>query len=159
MFYPDSAADCTIMGQHKLRELGVHTQDLEPPDGEGVDAANKSPFKMVGRLKVTLEYFGKQVKDVIHVTEDETDLLVSWDSCIALGILHAGYPRPIFKEPPGARAVSSIKESRTGANRDDKVAVRLLAMISNRENPSESDREKLREGLIKEFEDVFSVDT
>ena len=77
MFYPDSAADCTIMGQHKLHEIGVHTQDLEPPDGEGVDAANKSPFKMVGRLRVTLEYFGKQVQDVIHVTEDESDLLVS----------------------------------------------------------------------------------
>ena len=139
MFYPDSATDCTIMGQYKLHELGIHAQDLEPPDGEGVDAANKSPFKMVGRLKATLEYFGKEVEDEIHVTEDETDLLVSCDTCIALGILHKEYPKPILKEPPGARAVASVKESKTGANTDDKIAERLIAMVSNRENPSESD--------------------
>ena len=73
MFYPDSAADCTIMEEHRMRQLGLHTGDLEPPDEERVDAANKSPFRMIGRAKVTLEYYGKTVQDRIHVEEEETD--------------------------------------------------------------------------------------
>ena len=45
--YPDSAADCTIMGKQVMRKLGMRLQDLEPPDNEGVNAANKSPFTMI----------------------------------------------------------------------------------------------------------------
>ena len=105
-FYPDSAADCTIMGQHMLEQFRINPQELEPPDQEGVDAANKSPFKLVGRVKVTFDYHGRSVRDEIHVVEDETDLLVSWDTCIGLGILHENYPEPIDKEPPRARAIS-----------------------------------------------------
>ena len=37
--YPDSAADCTIMGVHVLEQLGVDPSDLEAPDEEGIDAA------------------------------------------------------------------------------------------------------------------------
>ena len=59
MFYPDSAADCTIMGQQMLKTLGVHPKTLDPPDSEGVDAANKIAFTMMGSMKVTMEYMGK----------------------------------------------------------------------------------------------------
>ena len=102
MGYPDSAADCTIMGQHKLQELNIRPQELEPPDEEGVDAANKSSFTLMGRIKVTFEYFGREVPDEIHVAEEETDLLISWDTCKGLGILHKDYPKPISMEPPSA---------------------------------------------------------
>ena len=91
MGYPDSAADCTIMGRHKLHELNIRPQELEPPDEEGVDAANKSSFTLMGRIKVTFEYFGREVPDEIHVAEEETDLLISWDTCKGLGILPKDY--------------------------------------------------------------------
>ena len=55
MFYPDSAADCTIMGLHKLQEFNILPRQLEPPDAEGVDAANQSSFTLIGRVKVTFE--------------------------------------------------------------------------------------------------------
>ena len=160
MFHPDSAADCTIMGKHRLREFNVQPQDLEPPDEEGVDAANKSSFKMVGRIKVTFEYHGREVPDEIHVVEEKTELLVSWDTCIGLGILHKEFPEPIFKEPPGARAIAA-KEDKSGVDKDTKhlvVAEKLMAMVGDKENPSESDRERVKAKILEEYKDVFSVD-
>lgn len=161
MGYPDSAADCTIMGQHKLREFNIRPQELEPPDEEGVDAANQSPFTMVGRFKVTFEYFGREVPDEIHVAKEKTDLLISWDTCKGLGILHKDYPKPISIEPPSARAVSRT-EDETGGNGETKhlvVAKKLIATVGNKEDPSESDRERLKAKILEEYQDVFSVDT
>ena len=162
-FYPDSAADCTIMGQHMLGMINVKQEELEPPDHEGVDAANKSSFRMVGRVKVTFEYYGRSVQDEIHVVEDKTDLLVSWDICKALGILHENYPEPIpiTKEPPGARAITTKLKDDTAAAKhkeDSGLAEKLLEMVGNKEDPSESDRKRLEDLLMKEFSDVFSVE-
>ena len=160
-FYPDSAADCTIMGKHLMGMLGMDQQDLEPPDTEGVDAANKSPFRMLGRARVTLEYCGRTVKDTIHVVEEETDFLVSWDTCIGLNILHKNYPEPIDGEPPSARSISK-NEKDAPSTRTDKdsgeLVEKMLSMVGDRNEPSESDRKMLRDEILKEYADVFSVD-
>ena len=161
MFYPDSAADCTIMGQHMMEQLGIHKGDLEPPDEEGVDAANKSPFRMIGRAKVTLEYYGRTVQDTIHVVEEETDFLVSWDSCIGLDILHKNYPNPISMETPSTRSISKSRENETLTSEDKTEGAsvkRLLALVGNQDEPSESDRKMVKDMLMTEYKDVFSVE-
>ena len=196
MFYPDSAADCTIMGQHLMKRFGMHQQNLEPPDPEGIDAANKSPFTMIGSLKVTFEYHGRFVQDVIHVVEEETDLLISWDTCIEFGILSRNYPNPINEEPIGVRGVSTSVENETHIeengthgeengtskrgnrhwkknrhkNRNEnvmpteeyqdsgKLAQKLISMIGNKDEPSQSDLKKIKDVLMKEYSDVFSVE-
>ena len=50
--------------------FNINPQKLEPPDHEGVDATNKSPFKMGGRVRVAFEYLGRSVQDEIHVVEN-----------------------------------------------------------------------------------------
>ena len=92
--YLDSAADCSIIGMNNMEKIGIKKQMMGPPGPEGVDAANKTPFKMIGDLKVTLEYFGRTVQDKIHVVEDDCNFLVSWDTCIELRILSRNYPAP-----------------------------------------------------------------
>ena len=168
MFYPDSAADCTIMGQQMLKTLGMHPKTLDPPDSEGVDAANKIAFTMMGSIKVTMEYYGKTIQDMIHVVEEETDLLVSWDSCIELNILPKDYPKPMREEPLGARGVSTNKEKEHGtaengtpSGEDKKVqelAKKLISIVGNKDEPSEADRKLVKDELMKEFAEVFAVE-
>ena len=166
-FYPDSAADCTIMGQKVMREMGIRPEMLNPPDSEGINAANQTAFTMIGSIKVSMEYHGRVIKDVIHVVEGDTDLLVSWDSCIGLGILHKNYPKPMGEEPVSARSVTTSKgdETKTDGNNIptkeeenvQRLAEKLILTVGDKENPSEVDRKKLRERLMEEFKDVFEV--
>ena len=159
-FYPDSAADCTIMGKHLMGMLGMDQQDLEPPDTEGVDAANKSPFRMLGRARVTLEYCGRTVKDTIHVVEEETDFLVSWDTCIGLNILHKNYPKPLDEEPPSARSISKNEKDAPSTRKDKdsaELVKRMLLMVGDRNEPSESDRKMLRDEILKEYADLQTL--
>ena len=81
--YPDSAAECTLMGVHVLDQLDVDHDDLEAPDEEGIDAANKSPFTVIGRLVCMFEYRGKRAKEEIHGVAQDTDLLICWSVCIS----------------------------------------------------------------------------
>ena len=177
MCYPDSAADCSIMGKYTMKGLGIKQQMLGPPDPEGIDAANKSPFTMVGRVKLTLDYFGMTVQDEIHVVKEETDFLVSWDSCIKLGILPENYPNPIKQEPIGARSIKINGENRMNAEdvtlHDEengtsagnvtlqtrsRFVQELLSMVQNKEEPSQADLQKVKETLMEEYADVFSVE-
>ena len=168
MFYPDSAADCSIMGRHMMKRLGIHPGTLEPPDQEGVSAANKSPFTMVGSTRVTLEYHGKNVQEEIHVVEEETDFLVSWDTCIKLGILHRDYPNPIRDEPDETRAIKACVGNGTNgeengtstsiSHNNHEFSKQLLSMIENKQEPSQSDLKKVKETIMEEYADVFSVD-
>ena len=177
MCYPDSAADCSIMGEYTMKGLGIKQQMLGPPDPEGIDAANKSPFTMVGRVKLTLDYFGMTVQDEIHVVKEETDFLVSWDSCIKLGILPENYPNPIKQEPIGARSIKINGENRMNAEdvtpheeengasagnvtlqTRSRFVQELLSMVQNKEEPSQADLQKVKETLMEEYADVFSVE-
>ena len=58
--YPDSAADCTLVGVRYVNKIGLKYRRCNPTD-EAIDAANKSPFTVLGKVKVKLHYFGKQV--------------------------------------------------------------------------------------------------
>ena len=155
--YPDSAADCTIMGQHVMRKLGMRHQDLEPPDNEGINAANKSPFTMIGKAKVTIEYCGRSVRDVIHVVKEETDLLVSWDSCIALNILPKNYPNPI-DGPLDMETRRTRSISTTGQKESDKFIESLISKIGNMHEPSQTDLKMIKGMIMKEYAEVFSVE-
>ena len=168
-FYPDSAADCTIMGQRVMRKLGIQPGMLDPPDSEGVNAANETAFTMVGTMKVTMEYCGRTVKEVIHVVkEEETDLLVSWDTCIGFGILHKDYPKPMGEVPVSARSVTINKESEPrmegkeipSQEEEDvqALAKKLISTVDDKDNPSEADRKLMKEKLMEKFKEVFAID-
>ena len=58
-------------------------------------------------------------------------VLISWTDCIALGILHADYPRSLFRSKPEVE-VSSIPE-----------------------NPTTEQVNQIREAIVTEYRDVF----
>ena len=145
--YPDSAADCTLVGVRYINKIGLKYRRCNPQD-EAIDAANKSPFTVLGKTKVKLHYFGKQVEEEVNVVLEDTVMLIQWNSCITLGILHPKYPAPLE-----ARQVQSHIPSQPS-----NLAESLLSKVKNPEEPTEAEVEGLKKDLLKEYEDVFSIE-
>ena len=124
-----------------------HRDEIQEADPfeEGIDAANKSPFTLLGKIRVSLKYCSKEVEEEIAVVKEDTVLLIQWSTCIELGILHEGYPAPLE-----ARRVSKP------ANQTF-----LEKFLSRAKDPKEptKDEKALLEALLEKFGGVFSVET
>ena len=100
--YPDSAADCSLVGFKHIKAIGLKPMKSNPFE-EGIDAANKSPFTVLGKIRVGLRYCEKEVQEEIVIVKEDTLLLILWSTCIEWRILHKEYPAPLE-----ARGVSNI---------------------------------------------------
>ena len=56
-----------------------------------MEAANKTLFTIIGKVRVVMKYCGRFMEDDILVVKEDTLLLIEWYKCIDLGILHKNY--------------------------------------------------------------------
>ena len=91
--FPDSASDCSIVGKKFVKKARIPYEECDPNDG--MDAANKTPFTVLGNVCTMMEYCGRYAEDEILVVKEDTKLLIEWYKLIDLGILHENYPAPL----------------------------------------------------------------
>lgn len=104
---PDCAAEATIMGLKQLHLLGEDVNNLDHRGTDSLVAANGLSVELVGRVTVSLRY-GKQVSTTPVIVCPEYDgMLVSWFTCIDLGILPKDFPEPILSSISQVRSSSS----------------------------------------------------
>ena len=94
--YADSAADATIVGPHFLEEIAWPGGQLNLiPPSEQILAANKTEFLVLGSLNLDIQFRGRIIHEEIFIVSEPSDLLISWEKCIELGILHKNFPEPL----------------------------------------------------------------
>ena len=93
---PDSGADISVAGPNTVMALKEHLNNLLPSQvtPRTVSGHTMSPL---GKLPVTVSVGGNTYKDDIHIYPQIDGILLSWRTCIGLGILPQHYPQPAIK--------------------------------------------------------------
>lgn len=142
---PDSAAEATVASTALLKQMGMQQDELQPPDGIDLIAANDKALKCIGSAKITVKVAGRKVDDTVYFCEGQQGMLLAWFTCKALGILPPSYPNPTSAAYVQAVADHNLHKS-------------MQEVIGNiPENPSDKQKQEIREKLLAEFADVFHV--
>ena len=131
----DTGSDIDAIGPQHLAHLGGFPENLGP-DHDEVRAANGQRLVAMGTIEATLFSGSKQHHTLLHVYNDLDDALLSCGSLVALGFLPGEWPKQV--------ASIQLEHPTTPA----------LPI-----NPSKSDIDKIRSGLLAEFADVFATDS
>ena len=98
---PDTGVDVTVMGRVQFNLLGITSDQLEAPLGQGVFAANGQPLDCLGTFKLTFHLGSRSVADRVTVVDSVDGVFLAWYVARDLGILPDNYPTPL---PPHTKA-------------------------------------------------------
>ncbi|XP_059084636.1 uncharacterized protein LOC131881707 [Tigriopus californicus] len=91
---PDSGAFCNAMSLQDLENLGGATaQSSLTKSAETLMAADRSPLKTRGTIRLVLERGDLKYKATVYVLDQTTAPLLSKSGCVALGLLPEGWPK------------------------------------------------------------------
>jgi hypothetical protein len=91
---PDCGAEATVAGIEVLNLFGELKNNLLPGNGETLVAANGEPLTAIGQLNVQLRYKGRKSSATIIFCIELKGILLSWFTCVELGILPPNFPEP-----------------------------------------------------------------
>ena len=145
MCYPDSAADCSIMGKYTMKGLGIKQQMLGPPDPElGILPEDyPNPIKQEPIDARSIKINGKNRMNIEDVTPENMRRRHEEES---------GDMRRRHEEENGTNAGNVMLQTHSI------LVQELLSMVQNKEEPSQADLQKVKETLMEEYADVFSVE-
>ena len=145
MCYPDSAADCSIMGKYTMKGLGIKQQMLGPPDPElGILPEDyPNPIKQEPIDARSIKTNGKNRMNIEDVTPENMRRRHEEES---------GDMRRRHEEENGTNAGNVMLQTHSI------LVQELLSMVQNKEEPSQADLQKVKETLMEEYADVFSVE-
>ena len=89
------------MGRVQFNLLGITTDELEAPLGQGVFAANSQPLACLGTFNLTFHLGSRSVADRVTVVNSVNGIFLAWYVARDLGILPDNYPTPL---PPHTKA-------------------------------------------------------
>ena len=107
---PDGGAEVTVAGVDVLQAMGLTERDLQSAKFDLVQADKSTQLLSIGQLDVPVRYGSSAAIITVVFCPEIRGMLISWLDCIALGILHHDYPRPIFSTQSSA-AVSAVNET------------------------------------------------
>ena len=88
---PDSGASTTVINLDTPRSLGVDEDNLCLTSSK-LTYANQEPINSIGALPLTLRYHNRVATTIAVVCPEIETPLLSWTTCIGLGILSDNYP-------------------------------------------------------------------
>ena len=91
---PDTGADISAAGPNFLQSLGENVSNLLPPTDQP-KSADGSPMKCLGQLPVTVAIGDRTASCTIHILENLSTVLLSWDTTRDLALIHQAYPAQI----------------------------------------------------------------
>ena len=91
---PDTGADISAAGPDFLQSLGENVSNLLPPTDQP-KSADGSPMKCLGQLPVTVAIGDRTASCTIHILENLSTVLLSWDTTRDLALIHQAYPAQI----------------------------------------------------------------
>ena len=83
------------MGRVQFNLLGITSDQLEAPLGQGVLAANGQPLDCLGTLNLAFHLGSRSVADLVTVVDSEDGIFLAWFVARDLGILPDNYPTPL----------------------------------------------------------------
>ena len=89
-----------MAGTDVLRSMGLTDRDLRESKFDLVQADKSTQLLSIGQLDIPVRYETSEVVLTVVFCPDINGMLISWLVCIALGILHRDYPRPVFYPSP-----------------------------------------------------------
>ena len=96
----DGSAEVIVAGTDVLRSMGLTDRDLRESKFDLVQADKSTQLLSIGQLDIPVRYETSEVVLTVVFCPDINGMLISWLVCIALGILHRDYPRPVFYPSP-----------------------------------------------------------
>ena len=89
-----------MAGTDVLRSMGLTDRDLRESTFDLVQAGKSTQLLSIGQLDILVRYETSEAVLTVVFCPDINGMLISWLVCIALGILHRDYPRPVFYPSP-----------------------------------------------------------
>ena len=139
---PDGGAEVTVAGVDVLQAMGLTERDLQSAKFDLVQADKSTQLLSIGQLDVPVRYDSSAAIITVVFCPEIRGMLVSWLDCIALGILHRDYPRPISSTQSSA-AVNAVNET---SILDGPVP----------QKPSEEQIDQFRQAIVNRYRKVFT---
>ncbi len=143
-FLPDTGASLCVTGLKILKKLGLKLSHLKPTSRR-ILTATGDRINCRGWFTAKLSVDGHCTTQNIYVCDNVQRTYLSKDGCIALGIVHSGFPRPMEAKNPSM----SIEEHSKVPDRPAKLPFA----------PTPENIPKLEEYLLKTFADTAFNDS
>ena len=98
---PDTGASICVTGLFMLDTLGLKKHDLEK-SSRNIVTATGSNISCIGWIPVKMSVDGRKAKQKLFVCSNIRKTFLSKSGCVALGVIHQEFPKPIFNDLPRA---------------------------------------------------------
>ncbi len=95
---PDTGASISVTGTFMLSLLGIRKNDLKPTS-RNIVTATGSNISCIGWISVKMSIDERNTNQKLFVCTNIGKTFLSKSGCVALGIIHGEFPKPLFNVP------------------------------------------------------------